>query len=194
MVFLVDYSNYSKVVDDDTIEVLAYRVGDYSYSTTHNSTRTVRKFSASLDAATRWIIAQKTERKQSDAVENQSASYNYEGPARLIAGKVLQKLPNGLLVDSGVYEMPSDGGGQIYSGERVYHGKAIFFLNSPSQYDEAVRRNRYVGLVLLVDFSRYSDAVDDDLIKALAYPVGEYSYTTSQGAQKTIRKFSAKPR
>ena len=194
LIFLVDFPDYSKVVDGDKIEVMGHRVGTHSYTTAQGSMKTVRRFTASISNFEQRMAKQKPERKHINETKSTSDSYNYEGPSITIAGKVLQKLPNGLLVDSGIYEMPYEPNDK---GEYVYHGKSSFIHNTPNQFEESMRRTRpravHVGLVLLVDFPKYPDVVDDDLIRALAYPVGEYSYTTAQDARKTVRRFSAKP-
>ena len=192
LVLLVDFDNYSAVVDGDKIEVMGHQVGTHSYTTAKGSTKTVRRFTANIRNFEQRMAKQKPERKQIDEVKSTSDWYNYKGSSRTIAGKVLQKRPNGLLVDSGAYEMPPDA-----EKEYVLHGKTSLRRNrvgQDKQTDGDEPGAVYVGLVLLVDFPKYSVVVDDDLIRVLAHPIGEYSYRTAQNAQSTVRKFSAKSR
>lgn len=106
--------------------------------------------------------------------------------SRTVAGKVIQKLPDGLLVDSGAEVMAEVGKTEFtygkYSVSSVTH-TGVGEGNQPG--------TTCLGLVLLQDHPRYSDMVDGAYVKVIAYPIGQYQYTTVQNASKTVRKFSA---
>ncbi len=48
----------------------------------------------------------------------------------------------------------------------------------------------YDGLCLLTECSSESNKVDGDMVRAIAYPNGQYKYTTVGGGSKTIPQFT----
>ena len=44
-------------------------------------------------------------------------------------------------------------------------------------------------IVFLVGYPKYADCVDDDSVLVMASPAGTFSYTTTEGATKTVHKF-----
>lgn len=105
--------------------------------------------------------------------------------SRRVDGKVLQRISEGLLVDSGAasitraeerhYGTSPDGNPISWGGGTIMEG------NSPGA--EALH------LVLLQDYPD-PNVVDDGHVDIFAYPVGLYSYETVGKSQKTVRKFS----
>jgi len=48
-------------------------------------------------------------------------------------------------------------------------------------------------IVFLIGYPKYADTVDGDSVGVTATPVGTFSYTTTAGATKTVRKFKFRP-
>jgi hypothetical protein len=96
---------------------------------------------------------------------------------RRIEGKVLQKIPEGLLVDSGAAAIAIDEGmhNVSFAGGTLYEGTA------PGV--EAL------GLVLLQDYPDPNIA-DEGHVDIIAYPVGLFTYDSVNKSSKTVRKFS----
>jgi hypothetical protein len=86
--------------------------------------------------------------------------------SRTISGKVIQKIPEGLLVDN------------------AWSSYVTETIREPSPATE------YTSLCLLIDYPEYDQTVDGDYIHILAYPAGQYVYTTVNNSQKTVRKFT----
>lgn len=97
----------------------------------------------------------------------------------VVTGKLIQKLDNGLLVESGSER-------ERRTITRVMHmpGRMVRL------YDPKTELQIYDGLCLLTDYPDQAKVVDDDVVHAIAYPNGEYSYTTVNESSKTIRKFT----
>jgi hypothetical protein len=106
-----------------------------------------------------------------------------ESSKMMIEGKVIQKLDIGLLVDSGTeikrksYEWAASVGAPTSGGE-------------VKLFDPTTHLQIYNGLCLLTDYSKISSVVDGDIVRAVAYPNGEYSYTAVSGGSKTVRQFT----
>jgi hypothetical protein len=106
--------------------------------------------------------------------------------SRTVSGKVLQKLSEGLLVDSGADFLAKVGDtSTTITRGAIFKRKTVAFteVNEP--------RALCLGLCLLQDDPRYRSIVDGDYITVLAYPIGQYSYTAVSGGTKTVRKFTA---
>jgi hypothetical protein len=105
---------------------------------------------------------------------------------RRIRGKVLQRISEGLLVDSGAatiayaeethYGTSPDGDPISWGGGTIAEGK------TPGE--EAL------SLVLLQDFPD-PNMTDGGYVDIMAYPVGLYTYETVNQSSKTVRIFSA---
>jgi len=54
----------------------------------------------------------------------------------------------------------------------------------------AARIQIFSGLCLLTDYPNASGVVDGDVVRAIAYPNGDYSYTAVSGGSKTVRQFT----
>jgi len=125
------------------------------------------------------------ENKTPQPVKPISVATRPVGSAMLIYGKVLQRLDDGLLVDT-----LSAHDALVNSIERGQNTD-----NDPTSlaYIKAERERKvqpFFGLCLLINHPLQSNFVDDSAVSAVAIPVGEYQYVSTTGAQKTIRKFS----
>lgn len=99
-----------------------------------------------------------------------------------IEGVVLQKLEQGLLIRSGT---------EIRARAEAQNRRN----GIPSGGEVAIRGVRngiivYDDLCLLTDFRAAGSLVDNDKIAVIAFPNGEYSYTTTSGGKKTVRTFT----
>jgi len=80
-----------------------------------------------------------------------------------ISGRIIHKVQEGLVVDSGAYE-------------REHLGTEV-------------SRRIFIGVCLLTDHPRQEQFVDDDGVYVRAFINGQFTYTTALGAEKTVRKF-----
>ncbi len=101
----------------------------------------------------------------------------------MVEGEVLQKLDAGLLVDSATEAKRR----QREWDESVGHYSAG---GEVKYVDQTTHLQLYNGLCLLTDYPRTSSIVDGDVVRAVAYPNGEYSYTAVSGGSKTVRQFT----
>ena len=109
---------------------------------------------------------------------------------RLICGKILKVLPDGLVVDSGYTDLLRQplNKSWLISGSVTARRPANMV---ESREPEAV----CVGMVFLTDLpkSRGKSAKPRqyDYVSLLGYPTGEYTYTSVGTVQKTVRRFSS---
>ena len=98
--------------------------------------------------------------------------------SRRVDGKILQKISDGLLVQSG------DHGRALREyREDVYGARGGTMTEGNAPGAEAL------SLVLLQDYPD-PNMVDDGHVDVIAYPIGLYSYDSVGKSQKTVRKFS----
>jgi hypothetical protein len=106
--------------------------------------------------------------------------------SRTISGRILQKLPGGLLVESGQEEIDQVGHTDVeYDEMRTVTSRTVSVREGNTPGAECL------GLVFLEDHPRYAQLVDDNVVVILAYPDGQYTYTSVAGGQKTVRRFTA---
>ena len=105
---------------------------------------------------------------------------------RYVGGKVLQIVPDGLVVDSGYASLLKP----PFNKSWVVSGRA-----SVSRDPHAVEEKRAdaicVGLVFLTGVPKKPTVNEYDYVVLHAYPAGEYKYKPVPGVEKTIRAFSA---
>jgi hypothetical protein len=105
---------------------------------------------------------------------------------KTVSGKVIQKIEEGLLVDSGREALDEVGvtTSHYYANGDASGGTtdAVFEGTKPGA--------TCLGLVLLEDDPDYDQIVDDNLVQAIAYPDGQFTYTTANNSSKTIRRFT----
>jgi hypothetical protein len=106
---------------------------------------------------------------------------------RIVWGRVVQKLPGGLLVDSGEEPVP-----EALKSEPEFEAHGNMTTTHKTEGDEAKEPGAQCkGLVFLADYPDYGPAVVGDYVQILVYRMGDYIYRPAFGGQKTVRKFTA---
>jgi len=105
---------------------------------------------------------------------------------RYVCGRVLQILPEGLVVDSGYADLLK----RPFNKSWVVNGTATVTRDS-----RAVEENEpdamCVGVVFLTGTPKNPKVNPYDYVVTHAYPAGEYKYSPVPGVEKTVRRFSA---
>src|SRR5271169_1201076 len=107
--------------------------------------------------------------------------------SRHICGKVLQILPDGLVVDSGYTSLVDphfNKSWRVAGTASVTRDPAVVEANMPGA--------PCVGLVFLTDIPKRPAVKLYDYVTIRGYHAGSYSYSPLRGIQKTIRKFAAR--
>lgn len=154
---------------------------------------TAARFGYDRDALKKFEEDQKRRRtqdlaaayRQQQLVEEKKRIAELESFRVVIHGEVLQKVSDGLLVVAGSEprreldaSMRKDG---LYPSGR---GRMSQIINGK-------RVPIYSELCLLTHYTNYARVVDRDIVFAIGYPTGEYSYTAVSGGSKTVRRFTA---
>jgi hypothetical protein len=104
---------------------------------------------------------------------------------RCVCGKVIQIVPEGLVVESGYTALmhpPFIGSWVIPSGALVNRDSKLIERDEPA--------SPCIGTVLLTDFPKRPAVKLYDYVLLQAYPAGEYLYKPVPGVEKQIRKFA----
>jgi hypothetical protein len=104
---------------------------------------------------------------------------------RCVCGKVIQIVPEGLIVESGytaLMEPPFTGSWVIPAGALVNRDPKLLERNEPA--------SACIGTVLLIDFPKRPPVKLYDFVLLQAYPAGDYLYRPLPGVEKPIRKFA----
>lgn len=104
---------------------------------------------------------------------------------RLICGKVLKVLPDGLVVDSGYTDLlrpPLTESWVVPGTVPAHRNPAVLELNEPG--------TPCIGLVFLTDIPKRQKVSQFDYVILMGYPAGQYVYSPAPNIKKTIRKFS----
>ena len=107
---------------------------------------------------------------------------------RLICGRILELLPEGLVVESGYTNLLREPLGKSWLIPRTAQAsKAENLIESKSAGAICV------GRVLLVDTPKGKrlKPAKYDYVVVEAYPAGQFSYTSAGAVQRTVRRFSA---
>jgi len=105
---------------------------------------------------------------------------------RYVCGRVLQIVPDGLVVESGYADLLKPPLNKSW----VVPGTAS--LNrDPNALEEKSPDAICVGLVFLTGIPKKPKVNEYDYVVLHAYPAGEYKYKPVPGVEKTIRRFSA---
>jgi len=105
---------------------------------------------------------------------------------RYICGKVLQVLPEGLVVDSGYADLlkpPLNRSWVVRGTALVHRDPTVVEENRPSAV--------CVGTIFLTGIPKKPVAQIYDYVAIQGYPAGEQTYSPVAGVQKTVRRFSA---
>lgn len=109
---------------------------------------------------------------------------------RLICGKIIKVLPDGIVVDSGYTDLLRP----ALSASWLVPGSAI-----ASRPDNVIEQHEpgavAIGLVFLTDYPTARGAAAKpklyDYVVLLGYPAGQFTYTSVGTVQRTVRHFSA---
>jgi hypothetical protein len=105
---------------------------------------------------------------------------------RYIAGRVLQVVPEGLVVDSGYSALLSP----PFNHSWVVSGTAS--VNRDANAVEEKKPNALcIGVVFLSNTPKRPSVKPYDYVALHGYPAGEYVYSPVAGVQKMVRRFSA---
>jgi uncharacterized repeat protein (TIGR03806 family) len=105
---------------------------------------------------------------------------------RLICGRVLQVLPEGLVVDSGYTNLLR------HPLTQSWVAPSTVSADRPSNLVEGGEPGAVcVGLVFLTDIPKRPPVRQYDFVLIQGYPAGNYSYTSVPPITRTIRKFAA---
>lgn len=105
---------------------------------------------------------------------------------RVICGRVIKVLPEGLVVDSGytsLLQSPYNQSWLVSGGALVTRDAKALELNEPGA--------ACIGPVFLTDYPKRPPVKLYDYVVIQGYPVGKHTYTSVPGVPKTIRGFSA---
>ncbi|MGA2244685.1 MAG: hypothetical protein ABSH48_06795 [Verrucomicrobiota bacterium] len=105
---------------------------------------------------------------------------------RLICGKVLRVLPDGLVVESGYTDLlrpPLTKSWVVPATASAHRNPTAIELREPG--------TPCLGLAFLTDTPRRPKAKLFDYVIIMGYPAGSYDYLAAPKVRKTIRKFSA---
>ena len=105
---------------------------------------------------------------------------------RYIAGRVLQVLPEGLVVDSGYSALLSP----PFNRSWVVSGIASVSRDA-NAVEEKKPNALCIGVVFLSNIPKRPAVKAYDYIALHGYPAGEYVYSPVAGVQKMVRRFSA---
>ena len=121
-------------------------------------------------------LAQRTEQVRADCIEGR----------RYIAGRVLQVLPEGLVVDSGYSRLMTPPLNRSW----VVRGTASV-SRDPNAVEERKPDAICIGPVFLSNIPKRPPVKQYDYVVIHAYPAGDFSYSPVEGVQKTVWRFCA---
>jgi len=106
---------------------------------------------------------------------------------RTICGKILQVLPDGLVIDSGytnIMRDPLNRKWLIPGSVQGRHAANVVEGDQPACV--------CIGLVFLTDLPKKPKPKVYDYVNLIGYPTGQYTYTSVGDVRRTVRRFSAK--
>ncbi len=159
----------------------------------------LRFFKAAPAAALLWCAAfgasaqtnaPSRENSQTAEIRSEKIRADCIQSRRLICGKILKVLPEGLVVESGYTDLqrPTLGSSWLVPG-------SVSTRRSPDLVESAVPGSPCIGTVLLTDLPRLKRGSPRpkpfDYVVLLGYPSGQRTYNSVGSVQKTVRSFSA---
>jgi hypothetical protein len=148
----------------------------FADTNTLSSTNAVSKPAAKDTQESQNALAQRAEELRMQCIEGR----------RYVCGRVMQILPDGLVVDSGYSALLNPPFNQSW----VVRGN-VSVTKNPSLVEEKKPDAICVGLVFLSNIPKKPSVKPYDYVVIHGYPAGEHEYAPVPGVQKTIRRFSA---
>lgn len=145
-------------------------------NSTNQAATTPSKESAAVDRGQQALQAQRAEQIRMSCIEGR----------RYIAGRVIQVVKDGLVIDSGYGDLlkpPLNRSWVVQGNVSVVKNPALVEENKP----DAI----CVGPVFLSNIPKRPTVKNYDYVVIHGYPAGSYSYVPVPGVEKTIRQFSA---
>lgn len=121
----------------------------------------------------------------STAVRSEQIRKDCINGRRLICGKVLRILPEGLVVDSGYTDLLRSPLGQSW----VIPG-SVSAIRDPNVLELNEAGTPCIGLIFLTDISKRQQVKNFDYVVIMGYPAGQYAYVPVPNIEKPVRKFS----
>jgi hypothetical protein len=106
---------------------------------------------------------------------------------RIICGKILKVLPEGLVVDSGYASLMRSPLNHSWLVPGTVTAQRAANLVEGNQPDSVC-----IGLVFLTDLPKRPTAKVYDYVNLSGYPTGQYSYVSVGDLRRNVRKFSTK--
>jgi hypothetical protein len=132
------------------------------------------------------VVASPADSRAATAVDPEQVRTGCIEGRRLICGRVLKILPDGLVVDSGYTDLlrPPLTQSWIMPGTvSASRNPAILEFKQPGA--------PCIGLCFLTDIPKRPKAKVFDYVVILGYPAGSFRYAAVPNVERTIRKFSA---
>lgn len=125
------------------------------------------------------VLAQRVEETRAACIQNR----------RIICGKILKVLPDGLVVDSGYTNLMRTPLNQSWLIPGAAEATRAANLVEGNQPDSVC-----IGLVFLTDLPKAPGAKPKvfDYVNLEAFPMGQYTYTSVGDLRRTVRKFTTK--
>jgi len=140
-----------------------------------NTNRAAQPFAGGNETNSTGASARSPEQIRASCVEGR----------RYICGKVVQIVPDGLVVDSGYADLLNPPLNKSW----VVPGTASVARN-PAAIEEKRPDAICIGLVFLTVFPKKPKVNEYDYVALHVYPCGDYQYKPVPGVEKTIRRFS----
>jgi hypothetical protein len=156
--------------------VLLPCMADTNLVSSTNNTASTRPGEKALNPEAQNALAQHAEEVRMSCIEGR----------RYVCGRVLQILPEGLVVDSGYADLLKPPFNQSW----VVRANVAVTKN-PSLIEEKKPDAVCVGLVFLTSIPKRPAVKPYDYVVIHGYPAGEHVYAPVPGVEKAIRQFSA---
>jgi len=125
-------------------------------------------------------IARRVGQIRADCIQNR----------RMICGKILKVLPDGLIVDSGYTNLMRDPLDRSWLAPGT-----VVASQSPNLVESKEPGSICVGLVFLTDYPKSRRSLKPkpyDYVMLEGYPAGQYTYTSIGDVYRTVRRFSVR--
>jgi hypothetical protein len=132
--------------------------------------------STNQTATSPFLSAQRAEQIRTRCIEGR----------RYVAGRVLQVLPQGIVVDSGYSQLLSPPLNRSWLVNRT-----VSVHRDTNAVEEQKADALCVGTVFISNIPKKPPVKPFDYVVMHAYPAGIFSYSPVEGIQKTVRRFSA---